>query len=68
MQPPFPLSAVPYCTENTFVSGPVWRDRNGSHWAQAAGDDGGPASIAMQYYYVSQPGFYWPAKQSPARG
>ncbi len=68
MQPPWPLAAMPLCDETTCASGPGWRDRESTYWAKAAGDAGGTANVAMQFYYVNQPDFYWPTGPTPAVG
>lgn len=60
IQAPMPLSAMPVCVENRYISGPGWQDRNAYHWVRAAGDDGGPAQIVMQYFYPVNESFYWP--------
>ncbi|MHC1768188.1 MAG: hypothetical protein AB9869_28605 [Verrucomicrobiia bacterium] len=60
IQPPFPLSLFS-SSQTDGVSGPFWQDRKGAFWAKAAGDDGGPATIVMRYFYGVQAGFYFPS-------
>jgi len=69
IQPPFPLSTLPNATPpgTAAVSGPFFQDRKGAFWSKAAGDDGSPADIVMQFYYEVQPGFSFP-DASPAEG
>ena len=38
----------------------IFRDRNGDHWAYAAGDDGGTDTIDMQWFYPARADFYFP--------
>ncbi|HDL77437.1 MAG TPA: LamG domain-containing protein, partial [Lentisphaerae bacterium] len=58
--PPMPLSAFPPCTNTYRVSGPAWQDRKKDWWAKAAGDDGGSSNAVMAFYYLMQPGFWFP--------
>lgn len=59
-----------WCAENTFVSGHLipFEDRNGSHWAQQAGDDGGSTNAVAHLYYPAQKGFWFPETKSQAVG
>jgi hypothetical protein len=68
VQPPFPLSTLQLCSQNVGVSGPRWRDRKGDYWARAAGEDGGPATIVMRFYYPVQPTFFFPGGNTPSLG
>ncbi len=65
IQPPLPLNTLATCDESTGASGPYWRDRKKAFWARSAGDDGGPATIVMRYFYPVQPGFFFPASYPP---
>ena len=59
IQAPFPLSLLPIAPKNEAVSGNYFEDKNGNHWAKAAGNDGiSTEDIAMRYYYPIQPSFY----------
>lgn len=71
IQPPYPLSTFAYSPLNVGVSGPVFEDRTGRHWAQGAGDTVvgvdalgleiySDADIVMRFYYTVQAGFYFP--------
>ncbi len=69
VNPPMPLAELGIGTQSKLVSGPGWKDRKGSWWAKAAGNDGGGANIVMQYYYRMQPGFFFPELDTqPADG
>jgi hypothetical protein len=60
IQPPAPLSALPKCALSHPADGPVWQDRNGDFWAMAAGQNGGPVTNIMRYFYPTQHGFWFP--------
>ena len=70
--PPAPLDYLPNanCQFSTPSSGPAWRDSNTNWWAYRAGLDGvSPATIAMNWFYPSQPGFFYPGQYpQPAIG
>ena len=68
VQPIFPISSLPLCQENFGVSGPFWKDRKGTHWARAAGDNGGTAEIVMRFFYTAQIGFYFPGPRNDRTG
>jgi len=62
---PYPLSMLPACEKSTCALGPGWRDHKKMFWAKAAGDDGGPATIIMHYYYSVLEGFDFPSDKFP---
>lgn len=73
IQPPFPLSLFTSGCRSAGVgqqgvSGPFWRDINGTFWARAAGDDGGGSSIVMHWYYLPDASFYIPSGQAVTNG
>lgn len=51
---PYPISTMGYSQENRFVLGPGFEDKNGRHWAKAAGD------IVMKFFYPVREDFYFP--------
>ncbi|MFH0909409.1 MAG: ELWxxDGT repeat protein [bacterium] len=59
---PYLLALMQKCNESYGVigSGPFWRDRVSNFWAMAAGNDGGPTSVVMRYFYPMMEGFYLP--------
>jgi hypothetical protein len=62
IEPIMPLGALPLCTlTDSPTQPPAWRDRKLAWWAVSAGDDDGPATAVMQFYYQMQPTFYFPA-------
>jgi Concanavalin A-like lectin/glucanases superfamily len=70
--PILPLGAFPPAL-STFSDNtpPAWQDRKLEWWAVAAGNDGGTADTVMRFYYVMQPGFWFPslsADDQPAIG
>lgn len=65
IQPPTPLASLPPCSESSYVLGPAWRARTGKFYAKAAGNDGGPATIVMRYFYSTLEGFYFPDDYLP---
>jgi hypothetical protein len=57
---PAPLSLLPItATQNTWVSGPGFRDHLGRLYARAAGPGGTAATVVARYWYPLQPGFYY---------
>ena len=38
-----------------------FKDRRNRHWAKAAGDDGGSATLTMRYWYPTRADFYFPS-------
>ena len=58
--PPYPLSYLRLSPDNTFTGGPVWKDRNNSHWATAATGPTEAEKINMRFYYPVLDGFYFP--------
>lgn len=64
--PPYPLSYLRISADNTFTGGPVWKDRNKSHWAIAATGPSEAEKISMRFYYPVLDGFYFPQKYKNA--
>lgn len=64
IQSPTPINKLTASDRNTGVGGPYWRDRKGSYWAKAAGDNGGNATIVMHWFYPARDDFYFP--EAPA--
>jgi len=60
--PPYPLSVLPQSMLSIIKSGHIWyhRDHKSGHWAKAAGLDGATSEIVMHWYYILQPGWYFP--------
>jgi hypothetical protein len=59
-----PLSSLipnPPAKKAVGVSGTFFPDRNGDLWAAAAGDDGTESTLEVDYFYLNQTGFYYPA-------
>lgn len=69
IQPPYPLLAIdqpPFPGETNAVYPPTFRDgsfrdRKGSYWAVAGGDDGGTNRTVMRFFYPLQSGFFFPS-------
>ncbi len=69
IQPPYPLSFIdlpPFPNATNAVFAPTFRDgsfrdRKGSYWAKAGGDNGGTNATVMRYFYPVQNGFFVPA-------
>jgi len=76
LQPPNPLTSLPKCPNTVAVAGPYFRDKNGDHWAKAAGISNAlPAAtnIILHYFYhpfatAATNGFDSPAGSGPYTG
>jgi uncharacterized delta-60 repeat protein len=76
LQAPNPLTTLPKCPSTVAVSGPYFRDKNGDHWARAAGITNGlpaPTNIVLHYFYhpfasAGATGFDGPAGSGPYSG